>query len=67
MWTAEKPITTQEREAELVRASEQYARGEITSDEFREIERRLRVSYRAAARAVGRARRIADSRPKARD
>jgi hypothetical protein len=67
MWTAEKTLTTQEREAELVRASERYARGDITAEEFREIESRLQVKYRRAASAVGRARRLADRHSRSRD
>lgn len=58
MWTAEKTPTTQERETELIRASERYMRGELTPDQFHEVERRLRVDYRAAARSIAKARRI---------
>lgn len=50
--TTNRPPSPEERERELVEASERYMRGEITQEELAAVEERNGVDYREAVRSI---------------
>lgn len=51
-----RPPSPEERERELIEATERYMRDEISQEELEAVEERNQVDYRAALRSINRGR-----------